>query len=452
MTSTSPAPAPKLGHAGLHTLSVSLISVVVGFGQSILIARALGNPANSGPYNLALATASLAALVLGLSLPAGATYAVARRRADPGALARWLLVWSVVQCAIAAIVFLVIRGSGLGDALLPVSLGLAAIPPVALIVAGTASANGPRGILYGKQRIITANYSDLAGGIATPFAMIVAVIVGVAIGSRYLALAFLWCVAFGFAVTAGRNIWMLRRDLRELGGNPDLRVVLSFSLPAHAANLVQFLNYRLDLFLVSAFLCATTLAPVGIYALAAALAQLLWLMAQSAASVLAPRVASELDMPGEIGIRSAQVARFVFYATVAGAIVAATVGRALIPVIYGDSFREAQLPFLLLLPGITGFSVATVLAAHISGSGRPFLNLIGSSVALLVTLVLDLMLIPTMGVPGAAIASSASYLTTVMVTLAIFWRMTGISPLRVLLPTRSDLALARRLLARLAPD
>jgi hypothetical protein len=40
----------------------------------------------------------------------------------------------------------------------------------------------------------------------------------------------------------------------------------------------------------------------------------------------------------------------------------------------------------------------------------------------------------------------------VMVTLAIFWRMTGISPLRVLLPTRSDLALARRLLARLAPD
>jgi O-antigen/teichoic acid export membrane protein len=117
--------------------------------------------------------------------------------------------------------------------------------------------------------------------------------------------------------------------------------------------------------------------------------------------------------------------------------------------VYGSKFSDSLQPFLLLLPGVTGFSLVTVLAAHIAGCGRPSINLVAAGVALVVTLSLDLMLIPRIGVPGAAIASSASYLTSAVVTAGIFSWMTHISPLRLVVPTRADVELALRLARRI---
>lgn len=439
-----PRPA-SLWRSGLHTLAISLTSVVLGFGQSVLIARALGDPTTKGGYDLTMATANLVALILGFSLPVGATYAVARRKADPGALARRLLAWSAIQGIVTTVVILAIHDTGLGRALVPAVLGLAVILPLALLVVATSMVASLRSLLIGRQRIVAANNGDLIGRLAVPVAMVVAVVASLALGSRYLTLAFLWCVLLGLAITAARFAWLLRDDLRTRAGDAGMRVVLSFSAPAYLSNLVQFLNYRLDLFLVNAMV---GLHAVGIYALAVSVAQLLWLMAQAAALVLLPRVASEADTPRGNGIRSAQVARLTLYLTVAGALFLGLFGGLLIPLIYGEKFRESLEPFLLLLPGISGFTLVTVLSAHIAGIGRPSINLISASAGLLVTLILDLALIPTIGVRGAAIASSVSYLTSAIVTTTVFCVMTGLSPLSVLVPTSSDLALAKRLADR----
>ncbi len=443
----SPAPTPSLWRTGLHTLAVSLLSVTLGFGQSVLIARALGDPATKGGYDLIVATAGLFSLVLGLSLPVGATYAVARRRADPGALAKWLLAWSAAQGVVTAALILSLHNTGLGDTLVPASLGFWVIVPLAILVSGTSVVASLRSILFGEQRIIAANNGDLAGRLIVPVLMVFMTVSSLVLGSRYLTLAFLWCLALGMLVTSARFGWLLKNDLRERSGRAGLRVVMSFSLPSYTGNVVQFLNYRLDLFLVNAMV---GLRAVGLYALAVSVAQLLWLVSQSAASVLLPRVASEVDATRETAaVRSAQVARLTLYVTTAGAVFLGLCGQFFIPVIYGEKFRESLQPFLLLLPGITGFSLAVVLASHIAGSGRPSINMIVSSMALVVTLMLDLTLIPRIGVSGAAIASSASYLTTAVVTAGIFSWMTHISPLRLLMPAAADVALLRRLAGRL---
>jgi O-antigen/teichoic acid export membrane protein len=439
------APASSLWRSGLHTLGMSLASVMLGFGQSVLIARALGDPSIKGGYDLTMASANLIALVLGFSLPVGATYAVAQRRVDPGALAVRLLTWSIAQGLVTAVVILALRDSGVGSALAPAVLGPAVIAPLALLVISYGAVANLRSILIGKHRVVTANNADLMGRIVVPAAMIGAVLASLVLGSRYLTLAFLWCVLLGLVITAARFIWLLRTDIRERAGDAGMRVVLAFSMPAYLSNLIQFLNYRLDLFLVSAMI---GLHAVGIYALAVAVAQLLWLVAQAAALVLLPRVAADAGDPHRSSLRSAQVGRLTLYITVAGALVLAVFGRLLVPAIYGERFRESIDPLLLLLPGIATFSLGTVLAAHVAGSGRPSLNLLASSAGLSVTLALDLTLIPAMGVRGAAIASSASYLTSAILTVGVFSRLTGLSPLRLILPAREDLGLVRRLAAR----
>jgi O-antigen/teichoic acid export membrane protein len=436
---------PSMLRSGLHTLTVAVISVGIGFGQSILVARVLG-PAGKGGYDLTFAAATLSALTLGLSLPSGTMYAIARGLASPGPLLRLLAVWGVVQGVVTAILVLAIRGRAVGDALVPSSLGLAVVAPLAVLVVGISISLYLRAVLVGRQRIIAANNSILAGRLVVPVVMLLGTGAVLAAGSRPGALMFVWCVILGLVVTCVCFAWMLRREIGETSGPTGLRTVLTFSLPAYLSNMVQFLNYRLDLFLVNALV---GIRAVGIYALAVAIAQLLWLVSDAAATVLLPRVAAEPDAPGLNAVRTAQIARIVLWTCGAGAASLALIGQWFIPLVYGQAFRETLEPFLLLLPGVAVFTLVTVLSAYIAGRGRPSLNLIPALVGLAVTLTLDLTLIPILGVRGAAIASTASYLTSAVVIAAIFISMTRLSPLSLLIPSAEDARLLGRLVGEL---
>jgi O-antigen/teichoic acid export membrane protein len=91
-----------------------------------------------------------------------------------------------------------------------------------------------------------------------------------------------------------------------------------------------------------------------------------------------------------------------------------------LPLFYGRPFRDAVLPACVLLLGLAGGGVSGVISAFLSGDGRPGLNSAAIGAGLVVTVVLDLLLIPPFGVLGAAVASTVAYLTTTGVLLACF--------------------------------
>ena len=104
-----------------------------------------------------------------------------------------------------------------------------------------------------------------------------------------------------------------------------------------------------------------------------------------------------------------------------GAVVLALLGSFLINLIYTSAFASAYLPLLLLLPGVVLLGGAKVLTNEIAGRGYPQYNSINSGIALVLTVILDLVLIPRYGVPGAAFASSVAY-TIIFFTSIIFYR------------------------------
>src|SRR6185503_11464783 len=65
--------------------------------------------------------------------------------------------------------------------------------------------------------------------------------------------------------------------------------MLGLGLKAYVANLLQFLNYRFDYWIVGYF---TDLRTLGLYSLASSLGQMLWLLPKSAATVFLPVIAS----------------------------------------------------------------------------------------------------------------------------------------------------------------
>src|SRR5207249_4589689 len=84
---------------------------------------------------------------------------------------------------------------------------------------------------------------------------------------------------------------------------------------------------------------------------------------------------------------------------------------------FGSDFAHSKWAVWLLMPGIVTFSVARVVSMYLLGRNQLKIDLLASFVGFVVTLALDLLLIPPFGFRGAAVASSIAYTCTMMVDI-----------------------------------
>jgi O-antigen/teichoic acid export membrane protein len=204
------------------------------------------------------------------------------------------------------------------------------------------------------------------------------------------------------------------------------------------ANVAQFLNYRVDIWIVQYF---TGSAALGIYSLAASLAMTLWVLPRSTSTVLMPAMAS-----GDAGAgfpQAARLARLVFVVTAALAVPVALFARAWLGLLYGEAFVASAAPFMVLLLGCVPFTLCVILAAALAGVNRQDVNLMASLVGLVATVALDLALIPRYGILGAAAASAVSYLVTTAVVVWVFSRIAELPARACVVPETRDFGYVR---------
>ena len=214
-----------------------------------------------------------------------------------------------------------------------------------------------------------------------------------------------------------------------------LRQSVRYGVFGFSANLVHFLNLRLDFFLLSVI---RNPAAVGVYSVAVTMAELLGRIPTAAATILLPRVAS--GAPGGVAFTT-RVARIVLLASIAGGLVLAAAGSFLITLFFGDDFSGAYTPLLRLLPGTVALALANVLASDLAGRGAPAILLYGSLIGLALTVVLDLTLSPAYGASGAALASTISYVVATIFIAVVFARRHGMRAGELLVPRREDFRL-----------
>lgn len=419
----------------LHAFGVNIFLLPLGIATSVLIARSVG-PAGKGTLDLIVATSALLSLMLGLSLPQGVTFVVAQRKVVPKAFTLQLLLVSLVQAFLALAIVSVLQWSSYSRIFLP-NWGIWIVAGVVIYVWVEILNKYWGGILAGQQQIAVVNNSELVGRVAQ-FLSIFILAAGLYLFEKQLSVGLLFLVTLSASllinvllVTSLGFKFEMSRDLSGLKG------ALAFALPCYAANTAQFLNYKLDVFVVGFFAGPTS---VGRYTLAVSLAQLLWLISNSVASVLLPKIAAATDVIDSVQ-HTTRVTRLSLWATAICGIALGLLGSQAIPLLYGEAFRPSIVALFWLLPGVVVFSIANVLAAYIAGIGKPRLNLWTSSISLIITIGLDLALIPKLNIVGASIASTMSYSVGALLTIVFFIRETG-APLRqVLLPTSEDLRL-----------
>ena len=105
--------------------------------------------------------------------------------------------------------------------------------------------------------------------------------------------------------------------------------------------------------------------------------------------------------------------------------------------VFSGEFADSRSVILLMAPGIVFFSAHTVLANYFSGTGKPKYNLYASLIGLSVTLVSAFILIPLLGIRGAAITTTLTYTALFVYQWIVFHKQTG-SRLWQLVPNKED--------------
>ena len=100
-------------------------------------------------------------------------------------------------------------------------------------------------------------------------------------------------------------------------------------------------------------------------------------------------------------------------------------------------FSDIRTVILLISPGIVFLSGHTILANYFSGIGKPKYNLYSSLIGLTVTLIAAFIMIPVLGIRGAAITTSLTYSALFIYQWLVFRRMTG-TRIKQLIPNKMD--------------
>ncbi|MCH6556113.1 MAG: oligosaccharide flippase family protein [Chloroflexi bacterium] len=242
--------------------------------------------------------------------------------------------------------------------------------------------------------------------------------------------SFLLADLLALAVIGVRNV--------DIGGvlRPNwgaLKDQVRYGAQGQIANLAQLFNYRLDQFLVAAFISR---AAVGHYTVAVGLGESVWWISSAVAMVLLPRL-TQMDSERAREM-TPLISRNILLVSIAAAAALMAVSPILIRVLFGGDFTPAQIPLLLLMPGVIAASAGRVLGSYLFSQGRVIYNTYATFIALGVTLALDLVLIPTLGIEGAAIASSIAYVVSLAATLYWYRQVSGGSVWEALIVRPSD--------------
>lgn len=396
------------------TFSTQVLQIGLGLVTTMVLVRALG-PAGKGACDLAVLVPSMLALLLSAGLGIANVYHAGSRRFAVGQLSSNSIGWGLLAGTAGIGLYALAAATGVLAKLVP-GVPPSLVVPAALLLPCGVLFPALTGILQGRGRITQVNL--LTGGQAL-FTLAGALLFVVALGLGARGAVFATVLGAGAALLLA--LPLVRRDggsLRPARDRTVLRTSLAFGLRGHIGNLLQLMNYRLDVFLVNAFLDP---ARVGLYGVAVRLAETLWLLPSAIAFVLFTRVASA-GRSGDDTLtkRSLWIA---LAAGALGAIVLIVIGRPLLRLLFSEAFVPSYGALVALLPGVVLLGGAKILANDIAGRGYPHLNSIGSGLALAFTIVLDLVLIPRHGIVGAAAASSIAYAVGFAYSLWAFARI-----------------------------
>jgi O-antigen/teichoic acid export membrane protein len=402
------------------TYVFSALTLVANLATGVVSARALG-PDGRGIAAALVTVLQLAGFVFAAGVAQSLSYFIARRPQDGS---RLFTTWVLMLIPLAAVAI------GVCQLLLPtifanddqaIEIGRWFLFAIALAMALELN----YGLLLGAQDFVVYN----ALRFAQP--MLIAV--------TYVVLWRLDRLTLNSALIVAGPLWPgvvllvgLARSVARIGvGALDLRLGLStlwYGVRGQGSTIASNVTARLDVAMLPAFV---TTASVGLYSIATNVSLIVYQLSNTFAGIVLPAAAGD-PRRGPVKIVGSLWASL----AVAGvlALVVGLFARPLLGAVYGNDFRDAAEPLLLILPGAVLFAGASIATAGIYAAGRPFTATLTQVLGMVVTIVGLSVFLRSGGITAAALVSSASYAAVFLASVVAYKAVSGV-PWRLFVPT-----------------
>ncbi|MFN2448531.1 MAG: oligosaccharide flippase family protein [Candidatus Baltobacteraceae bacterium] len=237
----------------------------------------------------------------------------------------------------------------------------------------------------------------------------------------------------------------LRSYARKTAGDDNAQVTreqLRYGSQVSLNSAVQFLNFRIDVFIIMFMLGNTAL---GVYSIGIGIGELLWQLSRPMATAAFGAIARGTE--SQAADATATCMRHSFLLVALASIAVFFIAPPLVPLVYGKAFAQAGLVARVLLPGIIAYSMMPTLATFFGQQlGKPKIPLVISTVSTLLCAGITILAVPSMGIVGGAVATSITYVLAFAAAAMYFMQRTRIAPLQLFKLTRRDLRPYRALL------
>jgi O-antigen/teichoic acid export membrane protein len=409
----------RLGGNIVRTIIRQGLAIIFGLGISIILARLLG-PSGNGQYGMGILLPTMLANFLNFGIGPANIYFIASEKIKVSSAFKTNLGLWLFLCVIGVLIsVLVIKTrSNAWFPGVPLSilwLGILAFP-ISLLQIFLSS------LFQGLQDFRSYNYVLLISPGVT-FLLALFLVGKLELGIIGALLSYIIGNLCGLITTLVRLKPFIQKN-NEIHESEILknytRECLGYGLKAHLNNILSFVNYRVDLYLVNFFLSP---ASAGLYFIAIQIAERVWVLSDAVSTVLLPRL-SELNNEEEKRQElTPLIARWVLLSSTAGTLILALLASPLINLLYGSKFAPTVGVLLWLLPGVVMGSASKVLANDIASRGRLELNLYTSIIVVFINIIANIILIPRYGMEGGAMATTIAYGSNTITKLYFYSRL-----------------------------
>ena len=197
---------------------------------------------------------------------------------------------------------------------------------------------------------------------------------------------------------------------------PTTKKMLTFGAQIFGANAINMINYQADLLLIGYFLTATN---VGYYAVAVGLSRFFWIVPQAIQTISYPAI-SEYWADNNHPALQTLIDKSMKYSACILLPMGLGVGffaEDIITLIFGEGFICAVLPLQILIVGTVIIGIAKSIGSFLPSVGRPDLSLKINGTGAIINLILNILLIPFLGISGAALATTISLIVISILTI-----------------------------------
>ncbi len=195
------------------------------------------------------------------------------------------------------------------------------------------------------------------------------------------------------------------KDFRSEGDFP-LKQLITFSLHIGIYSVAGTLLFNIDLIAVKVLLKENLFA--GLYTSAQAIARMPWFIAGAISMALFPLVSRSISEGDDELTKKYlnQTLRYVLAICIPFSFLINATSQSLLPMLFGQVYADAATPLNILIFGMSFMTINTILNTVILASERPFVAVAIGMVLVLIDIILNIFLVPKMGINGAAWAAT----------------------------------------------